>query len=80
MSIGHGTYSNYSPLVGDVANNMLVSTSTNVNPANGLPTGIVGGWQAQMSVEDGLVFSFTAKKNMYIKVKPCDEGLGGWVS
>ena len=80
MSIGHGTYSNYSPLVGDVANNMLVSTSTNVNPANGLPTGIVGGWQAQMSVEDGLVFSFTAKKDMYIKVKPCDEGLGGWVS
>ena len=78
MSIGHGTYLNYSPLVAD--GDILKSTSTTVNPSNGYPTVIIGGWQAQMSVEDGLVFSFTAKKDMYIKVKPCDEGLGGWVS
>lgn len=78
MSIGHGTYLNYSPLVAD--GDILKSTSTDVNPSNGYPTVIIGGWQAQMSVEDGLVFSFTAKKDMYIKVKPCDEGLAGWVS
>ena len=76
MTIGHGTYKDYKPLNtdGDILKSDIIDSNT------GYATQIIGGWQAFMSVEDGLIFSFTAKKDMYIKVKPCDEGLKGWVS
>ena len=77
MSIGHGTYSNFKPLNTSDSGDVLIS---DVTSSIGYPTQIIGGWQAFMSVEDGLIFSFTAKEDMYIKVKPCDEGLKGWVS
>lgn len=74
MSIAHGNLSSYSPLTKDADGNLV--------GGEGSPVKIAGGWQAFVGGTDGLLFVFTAKKDISIKTggDTVDKKLGGWVS
>ena len=74
MSIAHGNLSSYSPLIKDSDNNFVGGGES--------PVKIVGGWQAFIGGTDGLLFVFTAKKDVSIKTggDTVDKRVGGWIS
>lgn len=71
MSICHGNLDSYSPLMTKDGN--LVADGSEVK--------VIGGWQVFVGATDGLVISFTAKKDIAIKTTgdTVDNRLGGWV-
>ncbi len=73
-TIAHGNVTNYTPLTKEGSNNFVAGGDS--------PVRINGGWQAFVGGTDGLLFVFTAKKDVCIKTTgdTVENRLGGWVS
>ena len=74
VTIAHGTPEDYTRLTKEGDNNFVAGGES--------PVRINGGWQAIIGGTDGLLFVFTAKKDISIKTTgdAQENRLGGWVS
>jgi|GEM_PF-3828824 len=72
MSIAHGTLDSYSPLTKD---------GGNLSGDTGSAVRIEGGWNANVTGSDALMFVFTAKQDISIKTTgdTVDNNIGGWL-